>query len=238
MLKATQKTIHRKIASFSEDLDIEAFRRVLEISTVPLPVQETLPRLDECDRRKQTSYESFSIRRGNLPDPSKDKSTWTRIEHVREFVSQEETAKHIERLNVEGLGVKEQERVVRAAKQLPPEIDVDVETESGNNNIKQANTRAWWEFHNNINLAGTRTWWGSHKNINRAGTSMRLLSGEMPLRPSVLETSTSGLGCPDPIPYGSNPSPVPNKPSPRNLKRENLVFALYNIQDHQSIVLS
>lgn len=49
------------------------------------------------------------------------------------------------------------------------------------------------------------------------------------LRGPSVEAATSGQGCPDPIPYGSNPNPVPNKPPPGNLTREILVFALYNI---------
>lgn len=177
-------------------------------------MQETVPRVDEYDRRKQTSYESFSTRRVNLPDPSKDKPTWARTEPIREFLSQEETAKQIERLGVEGLGVKEQERVVRAANQPPPEIDVGVETESGNNDINQANTRARWGFHNNINQAGTRTWWGSYKtisqagtrtwwgsnkNIDRAHTSMSLLFPEGPSR-SQRGGRYLGTGVPRPYP--------------------------------------
>lgn len=106
--KSYLKSGHRENASFLDDIDIEAFRRVLEIPTTSLPVQHIAPGLDEEACRKMlTSYEAISIEKFSQLDPPKEKLNWSKAEHTRESVSQTEIAKEIMRLDANGPSVVE-----------------------------------------------------------------------------------------------------------------------------------
>jgi hypothetical protein len=103
--KSYLKSGHRENASFLDDIDIEAFRRVLEIPTTSLPVQHIAPGLDEEACRKMlTSYEPISIEKFSQLDPPKEKLNWS---STRESVSQTESAKEIMRLDANGPSVAE-----------------------------------------------------------------------------------------------------------------------------------